>query len=502
MSRQNIVSSSVIVSSLLVGCGYFANFDGPLPPEPTASNAGASNWAGAGNVAGRIGGTAGGVAGYLGGVAGNVHVFAGNAGVGDAGQASVGGAGRIAATGGASSNSVGGSSTAPIAGGAAGTTTTSGAGGAPVTCAESETRSCSQGGLLGTCAPGIQRCIAGQWSACSIAPAARDTCTPGNDDNCNGKPNDTACSVLQVVAGSTHTCALLSDGMVRCWGANYAGQLGNGTTTLSGTPVLVRDLNGVSSIAAGGDNTCAVLMDGSVRCWGQRADGLLGENQSGVSTLPTALTWSFTLPVSLVTIGGGFACAITKAEATVRCWGRGDLGQLGDGLMHIERVPNPVMALGVAGVTSLSAGSSHACAALSDSTVKCWGTGEHGENGSVDYSSASTPIELADHGYRTTDVRRVTVGDDHSCGLDMLGRALCWGSNVTGQLGVGDRAFGSYDGKFTQAARWLSSDHITNAGGVAALSAGANHTCAVLVDGGGICWGSNVFGQLGNGFKG
>lgn len=486
MSRQNSIYVSICATFLTTGCGYIADFDSPLPKHSIAGSAGENTRAGASNSAT-----------HAGGVAGAALDFPGGAGFGGV-YSGVADAGGAAGWGGTSSPSGGMNSTfVSSGGGTGGSSAPSSGGGTSTLCAENESRNCSVAGLLGRCASGIQRCSSGQWGACSIAPAPRDTCTPGNDDNCNGTPNDTACTVQQVAAGSNHTCALLSDGMVRCWGANNAGQLGNGTTILSGEPKLVSDLTGVNSIAARGDNTCAVLADGSVRCWGQRADGLIGEDQSGLSTLPTALAWSFTLPISTVSVGGGFACAVTKAEATVRCWGRGDLGQLGDGIMHVERVPSPVMASGVAGVTSLSAGSSHVCAALSDSTVKCWGSGEKGENGSVDYERSATPIEQSNHGYGVTGIRQITAGDGYTCAVGILGDIRGWGSNSLGQLGVGDGPFADSGQTYTQAPRTINSAILDAAGGVNLVSAGLSHTCAVLADGTAACWGANGSGQLG-----
>ena len=180
------------------------------------------------------------------------------------GSTSVGG---VSSTGG--TNASGGVSGVATAG----ATTTGGTAeiaGTSVVCSASQTRSCALSGALGTCANGTQPCVDGKWGACSILPASTDNCVVGNDDNCNGKTNDTACKVVQIAAGYAHTCALLSDGMVRCWGANANGELGNGKTAFSAKPELVSALSDIKSIDVGYSVTCAITVAGAVKCWGEQ----------------------------------------------------------------------------------------------------------------------------------------------------------------------------------------------------------------------------------------
>ena len=91
------------------------------------------------------------------------------------------------------------------------------------------------------------------------------------------------------MAGGYNTCAVLADHTARCWGANFAGQLGNGTNSYSATPQPVSGLTGVTAISAGGDHTCAVLVDHSAWCWGHNGSGELGNRSYTSSNLPVAV---------------------------------------------------------------------------------------------------------------------------------------------------------------------------------------------------------------------
>jgi alpha-tubulin suppressor-like RCC1 family protein len=185
-----------------------------------------------------------------------------------------------------------------------------------------------------------------------------------------------------IATGGDHTCALVADGTVRCWGANDRGQLGDGTTTNRSTPVAVQALRNAVAITAGLAHTCASLADGTVRCWGANDTGELGDDTTTQQPLPDTV-------IGLTNAGGtdgggGHSCAITAWTAA--CWGANDLGQLGDNTTT-QRL-SPVFPLIIASpqtgsksVVQIAAGSGHSCALLFDGSLQCWGEGASGQLG-------------------------------------------------------------------------------------------------------------------------
>jgi alpha-tubulin suppressor-like RCC1 family protein len=193
----------------------------------------------------------------------------------------------------------------------------------------------------------------------------------------SGSPSDPVSTPLRleppvqkVVAGSHHTCALLAAGTVRCWGAGSSGQIGSGSThQVNPTPVAVAGLEGVRDITAGGAHTCALLADGRVACWGANWWGQLGDG----TTVPR-LTPIFAGITSAATISAGSShtCAVSSTGAAY-CWGDNASGQLGDGGWDDRASPTPVA--GLQGAVAISAGTAHTCAILTSGHVSCWGAG-------------------------------------------------------------------------------------------------------------------------------
>jgi alpha-tubulin suppressor-like RCC1 family protein len=321
-------------------------------------------------------------------------------------------------------------------------------------------------------------------------------------------------TAVTVAAGGGHTCALLADGQVQCWGANSVGQLGNGTSgfsAFSSSPVTVSGITTAVAIALGTDHSCAVLADGRVQCWGGNFNGQLGTGTplaGGISATgpescgPLGQACS-TTPVTVVHIttavgvaaGNNLTCAVL-ADGRVQCWGNNFAGGFGNGTAGFGSFSSsPVTTSGITTAVAVVAGSLHTCAVLSDGGVRCWGSNLLGDGTTVGFSS--TPVAVS--GIMTAV--EVALGSEHTCAVLSGGGVQCWGGNGGGQLGIGTTT-GPELCFFEQHACSTLPVAVGGITTAVALAAGSGHTCAVLADGRVKCWGANFNGQLGNGTAG
>ncbi len=296
--------------------------------------------------------------------------------------------------------------------------------------------------------------------------------------------------VSAISAGELHTCALTTGGGVMCWGANENGQLGDGTTLDRTSPVDVEGLgSGVAAITAGALHTCALTTQGGVKCWGHILIGPLtaDERERGTGTVTDSPT-----PVDVEGLGSGVVavsagtlhtCVVTK-DGGVKCWGYNREGQLGNGSM--TDAGEPVNVIGLAsGVVSVAAGWKHNCAVTSEGGLKCWGWNDGGQLGDGTTFDSTIPIAVKGFG---SDVAAVSAGRLHTCALTKSGGLMCWGLNNGGQLG---------DGTNERQVEPVAVSGLQ--GSVTAVSAGLVHTCAMTSQGGLKCWGVDSSGQLGDG---
>jgi alpha-tubulin suppressor-like RCC1 family protein len=285
--------------------------------------------------------------------------------------------------------------------------------------------------------------------------------------------------IIGLEVGEFHTCALTSIGGAKCWGLNDAGRLGDGTTTDRELPANVRGLDsGATAISAGGGHTCALAPAGVV-CWGANATWQLGNFSVANSYAPVGV-----VGLSLgVEAGSRHTCAVT-ASGGATCWGDNDDGQLGDGTTTGSMIPVAVAGL-TSGVASIVVGATHTCALTTAGGVNCWGNNQYGQLGDGSTEDRLAPVEVAGLG---SGVLAIVADGAYTCAVTSMGGAKCWGDNSTGQLGDG-----------TTVMRPTPVDVSGLASGVAAMSAGGLHTCALLVTGRAKCWGASGFGQLGNG---
>ena len=189
-----------------------------------------------------------------------------------------------------------------------------------------------------------------------------------------------------------------------------------------------------------------------------------------------------TMAQAAISTGGLHTCALLSTGA-VKCWGSNSLGELGDTTTDNKSTPTQVDGL-TSGVTAISTGESYTCALLSTGAVKCWGLNNYGQLGDTTTVDKSTPTQVDG---LTSGVTAISAGGNHTCALLSTGAVKCWGSNAFGQLG---------DTTTVDKSTPTQVDGLTS--GVTAISAGGDHTCALLSTGAMQCWGSNAFGQLGD----
>lgn len=172
---------------------------------------------------------------------------------------------------------------------------------------------------------------------------------------------------IGIAAGSSHTCALTDVGGVRCWGSNSRGQLADGTTTDSPVSVAVSGLgSGIVAIAARSDHTCALATGGGVWCWGANYAGQLGDGTTTDSLVPVAVSGLGTDIVAIAP-GGSHTCVLASGGG-VWCWEQNNRGQLGDGTTTDSIVPVTVSGL-ASSVSAVATGGEHTCAVLVDGVV-------------------------------------------------------------------------------------------------------------------------------------
>jgi alpha-tubulin suppressor-like RCC1 family protein len=331
-----------------------------------------------------------------------------------------------------------------------------------------------------------------------------------------------------LAANVNHTCALLNGGSVKCWGDNSWGQLGLGDRAPRGNGLFEMDdrLSSVNlgigkratAIAAGSSHTCALLDDGTVKCWGANFFGQLslgytpsrGDEPFEMGDRLPSVNLGTGKKATAIAAGLSHTCARLN-DGTVKCWGRNDWGQLGLGDTDDRGVDPcemgddlPSVNLGTGKrATAIAAGLNHTCARLNDGTVKCWGRNDWGQLGLGDMAyRGDDPFEMGNrlpsvNLGRSKRVTAIAAGSSHTCALLDDGTVKCWGANFVGQLGLGDTA---RRGKGTfEMGDNLPSINLGTGKRATAIAAGSSHTCARLNDGTVKCWGQNNRGQLGLG---
>jgi len=212
--------------------------------------------------------------------------------------------------------------------------------------------------------------------------------------------------------GYDHSCALLSDKTVKCWGRNNRGQIGNGGSTDVSSPASVTSVSNVVSITSGLFHTCALISGGTVKCWGYNLYGQTG-NITGLSN------------VSSIGAGQYNSCAVISGG--IKCWGRGEAGALGNGSQ--SNSASPVSVADISNASKIQGGDGNFCAVLTDGTIKCWGNGSYGVLGNGTTTTIQlTPVSVSN----ITSATDIVRGAQFACALLSNKKIMCWGSEGGG----------------------------------------------------------------------
>lgn len=275
--------------------------------------------------------------------------------------------------------------------------------------------------------------------------------------------------VAQVAMAGGHSCALMQNKTVQCWGANNDGQLGNGTNVSSEFPVLVSGLDNAVAIEVFANFSCALTEGGQIKCWGFLSAGYLDraiEQPSVTARTPTTIVGL--TGVSTFGLLWGRLCAVVTGGA-VQCIG-GDAG------------PNPISVPGIRNATKVVVGMNHACALLDVGTVQCWGTNGYGQLGDGSATGSSGLVVVPVPVIGLSNVISLAATSDTTCAVTRLSSAYCWGTNL-GLFGNGNNM-----GSNTPV-------RIGSLDDVISITAGSGHICALRRGGGVTCWGANHNGS-------
>ncbi len=316
-------------------------------------------------------------------------------------------------------------------------------------------------------------------------------------------PSSGKAHVAAIAVGGAHVCALSPQGAVACWGANESGQLGYAHPWDIGddeppTDAGLVDVGGtVVALVAGARHTCALLSANRIRCWGNGSDLALGRGDSHPQTIGDdetpaeagdAIIYA-SAPFQALAAGNQHSCTLT-AKGSVKCWGSSPAGALGYGFATktggwLGEVP-----LGKTVAIALEAGCDHTCALLQGGDVRCWGHAPALGTGGVDNvgdDEAPTAVGVLDLG---EPVVQLAAGDRHTCALTAQGAVRCWGMGGFGALGTGK----------THSAPHAAEAAVVQLGEVVTrIAAGHRHTCALTLSGAVRCWGDGAHGALGYG---
>jgi len=235
-------------------------------------------------------------------------------------------------------------------------------------------------------------------------------------------------------------------------------------------------------IDAGNTHSCGLTSGGQPWCWGRNNVGQLGDSTAASTLVPVATYQSGWSAFTTVSAGGLHTCALTSAGAAW-CWGNNGDGRLGDGTTNLGLAP--VLVQGGITFATISVGDAHTCGLDASGQAYCWGNNSYGQLGDSTKVGKTSPTAV--HQPAGVTFTQVVSGARHTCGLTSGGQAYCWGYNGDGQLGIGTALQSLIPAAVSQ-------------GGVTYTSIYTEyqHTCALDSSGQAYCWGYNFYGQLGD----
>ena len=298
--------------------------------------------------------------------------------------------------------------------------------------------------------------------------------------------------VKQIAAGGGRSCAVTTDDNVKCWGGVISKHK-HWPTFLNNEDSTV--LNKVAQVSVGTSDICIVTMAGEVNCWKWRwSDG---------NSIPIEVLTAEQKPLTdivQVAVSYEHTCALTKS-GNVMCWGKGDEGELGNGTNETSALPVAVIDVAgkpLADIVQIATGSRYSCALHKSGNVKCWGRGNIGQLGSGDNKNSNRAIDVMTAKGKLADIVQLGAGITHSCALTKSGNVMCWGAGKAGQMGIGidgvnaGRKFPVYVTTGGSSGQTLLSD-------IKQIAVGGLHTCALTNTSNVMCWGEGNSGQLGYG---
>ena len=288
---------------------------------------------------------------------------------------------------------------------------------------------------------------------------------------------------FQLASGLSHSCAIRRSGKIVCWGINLFGQLGDGTTQRSSSPVAVGGVADASRSPPARASRARSSAAAPSSCWGANYSGQLGDNTK-VDRSTAAPVKQLTGATAIAT-AEHHACAITGASGTVMCWGKNDEGQLGNGSTTESLLPTPIASL--SDIVQVVAASRFTCALERAGQVHCWGANTLGQLGTGSPNAAPNPSPAVT---AVSDAVAIWVGYEHACAVRRSGLVACWGAAGNGQVGSGSVPDDASIPKPTA---------VIGVQNALEVSTGGDHSCATTASGSVLCWGANTLGQLGNG---